>query len=174
MPTMVLATELPWVKFPTTRRQLCLLMANAANNIALNSATDLDARHDGKLLIGYLDGHVAMSAGGSSSVLLPLVLQPVNNYNWLQLPAASVTTFVGSSVASSGNGYGQPDDFRWGNHVWIPSMALTSNATIDFWGGVMFTRALPVSKVRAQFLVYCYPILAEILCARIHQRHIIL
>ena len=47
-----------------------------ANNIALLNS-DLEARHTGKLLVGYLDGHVAMSLGGTSSVMLALVLQPV-------------------------------------------------------------------------------------------------
>lgn len=122
---------------------------NAANNIALLN-TDLDARHNGKLIVGYLDGHVAMSPGNNTSVLLSLILQPVTNYSWLQLPAASVTTFVGSSAASAGNGNGEPNDFRWGDWVWIPNNTLTANGTLDYWAGVMFQRAMPVSSVRVQ------------------------
>ena len=120
-----------------------------ANNIASTNA-DLDARHNGKLIVGYLDGHVAMSDGGTSSVILPLVALPVINYSWLQLPAASVTTFVGSSAASSGTGYGDQNDFRWGDWVWIPNGTLTGNGTLDYWAGVMFPRALPVSSVRVE------------------------
>ena len=121
------------------------------NNTATDSALHLDARHGGKLIVGYLDGHVAMSTGGPSTVLLPLILQPVTNYNWLQLPAASVTTFVGSSAANSGNGYGEPNDFRWGDWTWIPNVALTTSGTIDYWAGVTLPRPLPVSTVKVQF-----------------------
>ena len=122
------------------------------NNIATDSSLDLDARHGGKLIVGYLDGHVAMSTGGSSTVMLPLILQPVTNYNWLQLPAASVTTFIGnSSGATTGTGYGNKDGFRWGdNTMWIPNGTLTANGTVDYWAGLMFPRPLMVSSVKVQ------------------------
>ena len=57
---------------------------------------------------------------------------------------------MGSAAASSGDGYGEQADFRWGDWVWIPNGTLTANGTLDYYAGVMFQRALPVSTVKVE------------------------
>ena len=122
----------------------------APNNIATDNQQHIDARHGGKLLAGFLDGHVEMQ---TSPVMLDLILQTVTNYNWLQLPAGQVTTSVGGSSGNTTNGYGEPDYFRWGEHVWIPSGAMTQNGAGDYWATLTFDRKYPVSSVRVQWWI---------------------
>ncbi len=107
--------------------------------------TDIDYRHSGSTISSYLDGHV-------SAVKSPVVLNPnavdVTGYNWLQLPAGYITA---KSGPSGGNGYGNPNDYIWGNHVWIPDGTMTANGTRDYWATITFNEPRNVSKVRVQW-----------------------
>ena len=94
-----------------------------------------------------------------SSVVLAVLMAPaawaadiyVQNYNWLQLPAGDVTALLGNSkgVVSSGSGNGSPNDFRWGNWVWIPNGGLTqTTATDNGAGGFTYSNGMYYAAVR--------------------------
>jgi prepilin-type N-terminal cleavage/methylation domain-containing protein/prepilin-type processing-associated H-X9-DG protein len=127
---------------PTT--SILVFDGKNANNYT-TSKTDVDYRHSGSSIFGYIDGHVAPAKA-------PIILNPfaikVTNYNWLQLPAGYT---VAKSGPTGGNGYGNPDDYIWGNHVWIPDGTMTANGTGDYWATVTFNEPRNVSKVRVQW-----------------------
>jgi len=75
----------------------------------------------------------------------------VTDYNWLQLPAENLTASVGNARGTASNGYGVPEDFLWGNYVWIPDGALTANGTGDYWACVQFDQPRNVTRVRVQW-----------------------
>ena len=118
----------------------------APDNIATDEALHLQKRHGGKMIAGFLDGHVELVG----SVRLALISQAVVDYNWLLMPPDLVTPFIGSSLASSGTGHGDYRYIRWGE-LWIPNGALTGNGTVDYWAGVRFSSPHSVSTVRVQW-----------------------
>ena len=74
----------------------------------------------------------------------------VNDYNWLQLRPGSVTPFVGGA-AGGGSGYGEPADYRWGDHVWIPDGTLTADGTGQYFAALSFDAARPIETVIPQW-----------------------
>ncbi len=130
------------VKDPTT--SIITFDGKNANYFTTNKA-DIDYRHSSYVLLSYLDGHVGQA---KSPVNLNPNMVEVTNYNWLQLPAGYITTQAGPS---GGNGYGNPNDYIWGNHVWISDGTMTANGTRDFWASLKFNESRNVTKVRVQW-----------------------
>jgi hypothetical protein len=74
----------------------------------------------------------------------------VTNYSWLQLPPADVTTVLGSADNVTGTAFGDPDDFRWGDYVWLPSFPMTNSGTQMYYAAVRLDEPRPISTVRVQ------------------------
>jgi len=115
------------------------------DNIGTDSS-QVDKRHSGKAVAGYLDGHVELSIAPQMSV----GKYSGTNYSLLQLPNERITVKVGSTTGTGGNGYGDPTDFRWGHHVWIPDGTLTNNGAASYWGALLFDRPRNVSSVKLE------------------------
>lgn len=76
----------------------------------------------------------------------------VTNYNWLELPAAQVTPFVGTSTGAGGNGYGSPASYRWGDWTWIPNRTFTGNGSADYyWAAIKLDTARLINNVIPQW-----------------------
>ncbi len=139
------------IKDPTSLPLIADVVDAPSMNIAnlLYKSADADYRHSNKAIISYVDGHV--NAGISPVYFDPNMQDMAIPYNWLQLPFGYVTPTIGSTGGASGSGYGNPADFIWGQHVWIPTGTMTNNGAADYWAAVTFDQPRNVSKVRVQW-----------------------
>ena len=89
----------------------------------------------------------------ASAFAVPASAAPiaVNDYNWLDLRPDSVTPIVGSTTNVGGSGYGEPADYRWGDHVWIPDGALTGDGSADYFAALQFDQPREVETVTPQW-----------------------
>lgn len=96
-------------------------------------------------------GLLSVAAGLLLSASLCAAPVSVTNYNWLQLPPNDVVAFVGSSSGTGAIGYGQPADYRWGHHVWIPDWTRTNTGTGTFWAALNLGAPRNVTSVWTQW-----------------------
>src|SRR5687768_10816788 len=109
-------------------------------------------RHDGRV------NGSSIAAGLAALAWAPAFAGPasavpiaVNDYNWLGLRPDSVTAIVGSTTNVGGSGYGEPADYRWGDHVWIPDGALTGDGSADYFAALQFDQPREVETVTPQW-----------------------
>lgn len=79
----------------------------------------------------------------------------VTNYNWLQLPPGAIQVSTGTEAGgTAGVGYGNPQDFRWGHHVWIPNVYAadgTNYGTRDYYAVLRLDQPRRIESVWAQW-----------------------
>jgi len=76
----------------------------------------------------------------------------VIGYSWLQLPADYITPSYGSTTGLAiTNGYGDPNTFRWGDHIWIPDWNCTDSGNADYWAVITLDKPRNVFMVRTDW-----------------------